>query len=222
MRLAANGDAEQLAHDAGEAVATDQIAGTHGVDRAGAAIAQARDHAAFVLHEALEGHLVSQRDPRIRARAILQDRVEPGLRARPPALRAEQGISRHAERRRAHASDLVAGKIGDEGAVERPVERETPVAHLFGDAELPAELHGADAHLEHLGGAELVRVALDQHRRDAAPAEIGGEREPDRAAACDQHRGFHGGDAIGHVSILHFGTNEPNRPFANEFNGRSS
>ena len=103
------------------------------------------------------------------------------------------GVGRHAERRRAHASDLVAGKIGDEGAVERPVERETPVAHLLGDAELPAELHGADAHFEHLGGAELVLVALDQHRRDAAPAEIGGERKPDRAAACDQHRRFDGG-----------------------------
>ena len=41
MRLAANGDAEQLAHGAGKAVAADQIAGAHGLGRAGALIAQA-------------------------------------------------------------------------------------------------------------------------------------------------------------------------------------
>ena len=127
------------------------------------AIAQRRGDAGLVLHEAFELDLVAKGDVRKRARAILQDRVEPGLRARPPALRAEHGIGALAERRRADASDLVALHVGDEGAVERPVERETPVAHLFGDAELPAELHGADAHFEHLGGAELVLVALDQH-----------------------------------------------------------
>jgi hypothetical protein len=58
----------------------------------------------------------------------------------------------------------------------------------FGNAELAAELHGADAHFEHLRRAEPVLVALDQHRRDAAPAEIGGERQADRATADDQHR----------------------------------
>ena len=188
MRLAADRDPEPFAHRAGKAVAADQIARAQGLGRPAALIPERRSHAVGVLGEVLERHLVAQRDLRMRARAILQDRVEPGLRARPAALRAERRVGRDAERRRAHPSDLVAGKVGDEGAVERPVEREAPVAHLLGDAELAAELHGADAHFEHLRRAEPVLVALDQHRRDAAPAEIGGKRQTDRATADDQHR----------------------------------
>ena len=93
-----------------------------------------------------------------------------------------------AERRRAHTAELVALHIGDEDAVERPVERKAPVANLVDNAELAAELHRADADLQHLGGAELVLALLDQQRGNAAPAEIGGERKPDRPAAGDQNR----------------------------------
>ncbi len=49
--------------------------------------------------------------------------------------------------------------------------------------------------LEHLGRQELVLALLDQQGTDAAPAEIGGERQPDRAGADDQHRRFDGGES---------------------------
>ena len=80
---------------------------------------------------------------RKRSRAVLQDRVEPGLRAWSPALRAEFGIGARPQRRRAYAAELVALQIGHEHAIERNMRRKAPAADPFGDAELAAELHGA-------------------------------------------------------------------------------
>ena len=152
------------------------------------AVAQRRGDATVVLHEAFQLDAMPQRHVRKRPRAVLQDRVEPGLRARHAALRADSEMGARPERRRPHAAELVALHVGHEHAVERPVGGKSPIAHLVDDAELAAELHGADADLQHLGGAELVLALLDQQRRDAAPAEIGRKRKPDRAAAGDQHR----------------------------------
>ena len=97
-----------------------------------------------------------------------------------------------AERRHAHAPELVALQSVTNTLSSGQSARKSPVADLVDDAELAAELHRADADLQHLGGIELVLALLDQQRRDTAPPEIGGKRKPDRAAAGDQHGRFAG------------------------------
>ena len=75
--------------------------------------------------------------------------------------------------------------------VERMVGRERAVEHLVGDAPAPAELHGADVHLVHLRRDDRAVALLDQLAGDAAPAELGGERQTDRPAADDQNGNFY-------------------------------
>src|SRR5262249_1271834 len=53
-------------------------------------------------------------------------------------------------------------------------------------APTPAELHGADADQVHARLVDRAVGLLDQQAFDAAPAEIAGEREADRASADDE------------------------------------
>src|SRR6185437_14967048 len=135
----------------------------------------------IVLQEALQLALVLDSDVREGAGEILQDRIEPGLRTRPPPFRAEVRIRSAAKVSNADAAELVSRHAGDERGIERPIVGEAPVADLVGNSQLPAELHRPDTDLQHLGGADLVRPFFDDKRVHASPAEIGGQSEANRA-----------------------------------------
>ncbi len=62
--------------------------------------------------------------------------------------------------------------------------------HVVRDGPPAAELHGADIHLVHLGGNDRAIALLDQRACDSAPAQLAGEREPDRSTADDEDRGL--------------------------------
>src|SRR5262245_8398584 len=102
----------------------------------------------------------------------------------------------------------MAGKTGDEHVVEREVARKAPVLHLTRDAPAAAEFHRADAGRKHLRVDNLAVALLDQLARHAAPAEVEGERKPDRTAADDEHGNIgaarHRGNPKGYSSVSGF------------------
>src|SRR6185312_7693378 len=186
--LAADLDAQQVAHRAGEAVAADEIGAAQRLALIGAHVAQDRGDALAILNEAFELRAMAKYDLREAPRVILENRVEPSLGTGHRPLGAESRGNLFRKRGRLHPPELIALHIGDEGAVEAMLERKAPIAHRVGDAELAAKLHGSDAHLEHLRRADLVFVLLDEQRAHAASAQIAREREPNRAASGDQYR----------------------------------
>src|SRR4029079_14134798 len=111
MRFAADFDAKQLTHRAGKAVTADEILRTDGFGSAGLLVAQDCRHAAGILNKALELDAMPQRDVRKRPRMVLQDRIEPGLRARHSSFRADGKAGLILERWHAHAPKLVALQI---------------------------------------------------------------------------------------------------------------
>ena len=69
-------------------------------------------------------------------------------------------------------------------------------ADFLGEPHAPVDFHGARVAALHLR-QELRRVLLlDQHAAHAAPAEIDGERQPDRAGADDENLGGQQGCAF--------------------------
>jgi hypothetical protein len=117
VRLAADFDSEEPAHRAVKAVAADQIAGAHRLRATGLPIKQRCRHPVAVLDEIRQLHAVPDRDVRKRAGMVLQDRVEPGLRARHAALGADRQMRQVLQRRNADAAELVTLHVGDEHAV---------------------------------------------------------------------------------------------------------
>src|SRR3954463_14986927 len=188
LLAAANLDTEQLAHAALRAVAADEVRGADAVAAAALAVDHVSEHRFFVLHEGFELGLIAQLVRSERARAPLQDRIEPGLRTRLRALGTEARCRVCAERRCAQPAELIAVEVGDEHAVQVELLRETPVAHFIGHAEAPAELHRAHADLEHPRAAHLVGPPLDQQGLDAEASQVRGEREPDGPGTHDQDR----------------------------------
>jgi len=80
----------------------------------------------------------------------------------------------------------VAVEIGHEDGIEIVVARETPIPHLFGNAEPAAEFHGARADLQHFRRCDFVDPPLDEDGVNAAPPEVRGEGKADRAASDDE------------------------------------
>src|SRR5262249_29319085 len=107
MALAADVDAEEVAHRRGKSIAADQIVGAHGLGLAIALIDEGSGNAGRILLKTCEHDLVTDRDRRERPRAVLQDRIEPGLRAHEAALGTEGRVAAFVERRHPDAPDLV-------------------------------------------------------------------------------------------------------------------
>ena len=181
-------NAKGVADRAVGTVAADQILRAHGFVLSGFEIVQLGRHAAIGLLEGLEPRPIAQRHRRPRTRESLQDRVEPKLRADLQTFGAEAvGLLLRA-RRPPHPRQLMAAETRYEHHVERMVGGEGTVAYVLGDVPAPAEFHGAGVDLVHLRGRDRAVALLDQFAGDAAPAEFGGEREPDRTTTDDQHR----------------------------------
>ena len=161
-RVAVEPDIERAAHHAVRAVAADEIIGLDSLASATVEIDDLRGHAAFGFLERFEPRSVAQAHMRKGAREALQDRVEPHLRAHLQPHRAVAfRLLAHARRAR-HAAELVAREARHEGDVERIVRRKRTSMDGVGDAPAPAELHGADVHLVHLGRDDGAVALLDQ------------------------------------------------------------
>ena len=117
----------------------------------------------------------------------LRDAVRQLGRA-PGAGERPDDLARRPRRRQAEAGEFVfavAGEIGNVGGI---VRRQPLGAHLFGKTQPPVVLHGAG--LGGVGRREPRRRGLlfEQNDRNAAAAELDGEREPARPAADDDNR----------------------------------
>ena len=180
-------DAELIADRTVGAVAADEILGAHGFAPTGFKIVQLGRYAAVGLLECFKPGAIAQCDRRVRTRKLLQDRIEPKLR---PDLQAFGALAFGfllRARRPPHARQLMAAQARNKHNVERVFGGEWTIAHRRGNAPTPAKLHGPDVDLIHLRRANNAVALLHQVAGDAAPAEFGGEREPDRSAADDQH-----------------------------------
>src|SRR6202035_4977433 len=86
------------------------------------------------------------------------------------------------------APELVAGEAGQIDIVLGVVARVGRAFDRRHNAPAPAEFHGADADQIHARLIDRAVALLDQRAGNAAPAQIAGEREPDRPAADHQNR----------------------------------
>ena len=89
-----------------------------------------------------------------------------------------------------HSRQLVSSEAGYKYGIHRMIVGKRTVHHLVGDTPAAAELHGPDIHFLHLGRSDPPVRLLDEKTLDATPAQIGGEGEPDRSPASNQHRCF--------------------------------
>ena len=197
--VAAHGDAGALAHQAGAAVGADEIVGRDVAGLAGGDVADLRDDTARGLLERRELGAVAQPHVRKGLHEAPQDRVEHVLRHALALLRALRRALLLRAPGEALAPELVAVEPGDIDAVLRIVAGIGRVAHPVRDAPAAAEFHGAradDVHPRLLDGAVGL---LDQRAGNAAPAELAGEREPDRSGTDDQNRG----------ALVHAGASTP-------------
>ena len=189
-RVAVHADAGLAAHRAAGAVASHEIARADAELPVGPQVVDLRGHAVGVLHEAGEPVAVVERDGAERPGEAAQHRIEHVLRAALAPLRAL--------RRRAgvvHAGQFIAPDLpafgeaaGDVDIVLRIVARIGTGLDVGDDAPATAEFHGADADQVLARLVDRAVGLLDHRARHAAPAEIAGERQPDRAGADDQHR----------------------------------
>ena len=187
-RLPLLADAQRLADARVAAGAIDQEAGADALGLARLAVAHRRGDAVGVAVEQLEPAAIAQRDAGEASGQLAQDRVEPDLvAALRPLGRGGQGLA-PAMGRPLDAADLEARQAGEVQDGRREVGRGAREPHLLGDAPAAAELHRARVHGV---GARVVDRAVtlfDQQAVDPAPAEIGGEPQPDRPAADDENR----------------------------------
>ena len=187
-RHAVHGDAERLLDRAGAAAAGDQIVARYLPGFAARAIGDGRDNAAVAFHERFEARAHRERHGRKAHRKIPQDRIEPELVAALRPLRADRRARSAAVAGAVDARDLVAGEARQIEHGMREVGRRAGLLDALGDPPAAEQLHGARV-LRGGAGMRDRAVALLHHRAfDAAPAEIGGEPEPDRPAADDQDR----------------------------------
>ncbi len=194
---AAHADAQGPADRAVPAAAVDDILG-HDLDALVARqiicqILGGDDDAVALLPQGFEPAAVAQLHAGLGQGEIAQDRIEPELVAALRPLRALRGGAAAAVMGALDAGDLEAVEAG---AVERRVReilRRRGRPHRLGHAEPAHELHGA--RIEG-GGARMVGrslALLDDQAGHAALAEVGRQRQADRAGADDQDRDF--GDA---------------------------
>ena len=179
---------ERLAHQAARAVAADDVARLDLLARAGFGILDDGRHQIGILLERDEPRAIAQGYALLRRRECAQDRIEHILRAALAPLRAFLGRRRLADPREALAGEFMAGKARQIDIVLRVVARIGRALDRRHQAPAPAKFHGADADEVHARLVDRAVGLLDQGATDAAPAEIAGKREPDRAAADDQYR----------------------------------
>ncbi len=187
-RIAGHADAERLAHQAARAVAADDVPRVYLLARAGFGVLDDGRHQIGVLLERDEPRAIAQGHALPRRRERAQDRIEHVLRATFAPLRAFLGRRRLADSREAFARQFIAGEAGQIDVVLRVIARIGRAFDRGHQAPAPAEFHGADADEVHARLIDRAVGLLDQGARNAAPAEIAGKREPDRAAADDQYR----------------------------------
>src|SRR5207249_3111061 len=195
--LAAQLDAELLAHHAPAAVAAHHI---RRADRAARAVRvlHARGDPGFVLGKRLEPAAVAYRHRRQPLGDRLQQRLQRVLRDElvrfqghaPVAAGADLG-ARPLHRRVGQVQEWGLGQRQDDEHVHRNVVAQAGGADLVDDSHAPEDFHGARIASLHLR-QELRRfVLLDQRAAHAAPAEIDGERKTDRTAADDERLRVH-------------------------------
>ena len=210
-------DAEAAPHQAGGAVAADEIVGGDRVTRAVGEVGDFGGHALAVLRKGFQPMPVIEAHARERARPLRQHGVEPDLRAGLQAVGARRLRRLVVARRADHAAEFMAEQRGDEDRVERVIARKRAVHHLVRDPPATAEFHRAGVHLVHLRRGDAAVALLDQAAGDAAPAEFGGERQADGTAADDEDRGVCLHDGMGSQSCR-AGMHCP-APAGNEFVG---
>ena len=187
-RIARHADAERFAHQAARAVAADDVARRDFLARAGFGILHERRHQIGILRKRDKPPAVAQRYALLRRRERAQDRIEHVLRAALAPLRAVLGRRRLADAGEALAAQFITGETGQIDVVLRVVARIGRALDRRHQAPAPAEFHGADADEVHAWLIDRAVGLLDQHAANAAPAQIAGERQPDRSTADDQYR----------------------------------
>jgi hypothetical protein len=108
----------------------------------------------------------------------------------PRAAQSADELPRVARGRQREARQLVAREAREIRDVRGEVGRQAERAHLVGEAEAAEVLHGARLRGVGRGVARGAGVLVDQHHRDAAPAELDREREAARTAADDHYLGL--------------------------------
>ena len=192
-RMPAHRNAERLAHERRAAVGADHVVGGDLARLAGHRVAHGGGDMRALILEADQLGVVLERDARKLGRPLLDDGIEHVLRHALALLRALLRQRLEAAAGEFLAAELVAGERLEPDIVLRIVGRIRRVAHAVGDAPAAAELHGAHADEVHLRMVDAAFGLLDQRAGDAAPAEIAGQREPDRAGADDEDGGVGGG-----------------------------
>ena len=186
-------DAELLADSAGPAVAACEVAAAQrplvAVDGAGV-----NRHAALVLVEVDQFAAVAHGDIGRPLGHFLQQRLE--LVLRDQLIRLEQpgavgqlgdllATLRHG--RVFQDRDRRIAEAGGQKHIHRVVGWIAQCAHPIDDADAAIELHRACIRAVHLRPRQGGRVTLHEQAPDAAPAEIDGERQPDRTGTRDDH-----------------------------------
>src|SRR6266850_718880 len=191
--LAAQLDAELLAHGARAAVAAHHI---RRADRAARAVRvlHARGDPGLVLGKRLEpatvaylhrGQPLGDRFQQ-RLQRVLRDELVRFQRHAPVAAGADLG-ARPLHRRVGKMQERRLNQREDDEHVHRDVLAQAGGADLVRDSHAPEDFHGARIASLHLR-QELRRfLLLDQRAAHAAPAEIDGERKADRTAADDEY-----------------------------------
>ncbi len=188
-RVSGHRRAERRAHRARCAVATDEELRFQLRAASAAGVEDLGDHAVGRSTQTLEACVVTQPHRLVRSREAAQDRVEHVLRAPLALLRALR--RRHG---RVHVGDRVAADLPAFGQAACDIDVVLRIVAVVGrgfdiadDPPAAAELHGARADQILPRLVDGAVGLLDQQAGPAAPAEIAGEREADRAAADDQN-----------------------------------
>src|SRR5262249_39603274 len=183
-------DAERTAHEAVRAIASNEIVSLDAFAPALFNTEYFCTHTAVGFLESFEFGPIVQAHMWKRACEVLQNWVEPDLRAHLRPHRA-MGPGRLARARRSgHAAKLVARKGRYKSHVERIVRRERAGVHGLGNSPAPTELHRADIHFVHLRGDDRAVALFDECAGNPAPAELARKSQAHRSASDDQNGSF--------------------------------
>src|SRR5579883_598324 len=181
---------EALAHNAGGAVAADQIGGANALGCAARHVGNLQRDAGFILVKGLKRRQVADldvakgRDPR------REDRIEIDLRARAGGLGGDITLVALSIGGNLHAPQLASGECVEIDEVARMALGPHSVAHRVRHAPAPAELHVARADHALLGHGDGPVALLDQETFDPAHPELAGKPQADRPGAGDDYGGF--------------------------------
>src|SRR5262249_45080635 len=173
-------------HHACRSIAAHEIMRRDALGRAASRVGELCRNALVMLRERIEPSVVTDLDGGEGFCALGQNGVEIGLWAGARRLRRDVVSLARGKGGELHAQKLASAQALHIDEIARMVLRPYRRAHGRGDAPAAAELHAARAHHALLRHWDRAVAFLDEHRGNAARAELASEREPDGTCADDE------------------------------------